>query len=201
MLALFWPDLDEASARNALNQALHELRQELGSVVVTRGRDELQIAREQLACDAGAFSAAFDEGDYALALELYGGDLLAGFHLAGAGEFEYWLDGARTRMRDLAVASARLLAERDEASGEIDSAIGWLRRLAEIDADDEVAVQHLLRLYQQKGDRPNAIRAFARFEQHLIHDLDLLPTSETIALNEEIRGAAERTDGNGERTA
>ena len=42
LLALFWPDLDQAHARNALRQTVHTLRHVLGPEVVTgRGEEEL----------------------------------------------------------------------------------------------------------------------------------------------------------------
>src|SRR5687767_10825341 len=80
LLALFWPELDESRARDALNQALRFLRQSLGSdVLTTRGADEVGVDAERVWCDAVAFRAAVDRGQPAEALELYHGDFLDGF--------------------------------------------------------------------------------------------------------------------------
>src|SRR6267378_2974633 len=88
LLALFWPELDQEHARAALRQALHVLRDTLGvDVVVTRGDDDV------------AFDRAIATGQLAEALELYRGDLLAGFFIPGAAEFERWLEGDRVRLQ------------------------------------------------------------------------------------------------------
>ncbi|HEX9608251.1 MAG TPA: hypothetical protein VF962_13555, partial [Gemmatimonadaceae bacterium] len=44
IIGMFWPDTGQEAARNALRQAVHRLRHELGAdVVVSRGADELGI--------------------------------------------------------------------------------------------------------------------------------------------------------------
>ena len=42
LLALFWPELDQSHARNALRQAVHSLREVVGAdAVIGRGEEEL----------------------------------------------------------------------------------------------------------------------------------------------------------------
>jgi len=58
LLALFWPDLSEPRARNALRQAVHQLRRALGGdVVLSRGADMLAVDESRVWCDARAFDA------------------------------------------------------------------------------------------------------------------------------------------------
>src|SRR5438105_487172 len=100
LLALFWPDLDDAHARDALNAALGFLRRTLGTgVIVTRGHDEVGVAPDQLACDAVRFDDAAVAGRLEEALALYRGDLLAGFHVADVAALEEWVDRERARLR------------------------------------------------------------------------------------------------------
>src|SRR5216117_194064 len=64
LLALFWPDLDQAHARNALRQALHSLRHVLGAeAVVGRGEEELSVDRSRLWCDVAQFEEYLDGSD------------------------------------------------------------------------------------------------------------------------------------------
>jgi serine/threonine-protein kinase len=71
LVALFWPEFDEAHARNALSQAIHVLRRYLGpGVVVNRGPEEVGLERDRLWCDAVAFDQALASGRRAEALEL-----------------------------------------------------------------------------------------------------------------------------------
>ena len=82
LLALFWPDLDDTRARDALNQALRFLRQALGpEVFVRRGGEDVGIDPDRLWCDAAAFQVALDAGRPPDALDLYRGDFLQGFFI------------------------------------------------------------------------------------------------------------------------
>src|SRR5882724_12855125 len=80
LLPLFWPESDEAHARNALRNALHFLRSELGTdVVISRGNDEVGINPDALWCDAVAFEKAVKQGRFGEALQYWRGPLLDGF--------------------------------------------------------------------------------------------------------------------------
>src|SRR5689334_25158383 len=84
LVALFWPEHDEEHARNSLSQSVHVLRQALGaSAVVSRNGDALSLDWADFWCDAVAFEEAIDTGRLGDAVELYRGDLLDGFHVAG----------------------------------------------------------------------------------------------------------------------
>ncbi len=91
LLALFWPEADEARARNSLSQALHFLRRSLGEgVLVSRG-EEIGLDPAQLWCDAVAFEQVLDAGQLAEALRLYRGEFLPGF--LGGGSLEVGREG------------------------------------------------------------------------------------------------------------
>ncbi|HEX4634427.1 MAG TPA: hypothetical protein VH163_11355 [Gemmatimonadales bacterium] len=104
VLALFWPELDQARARHALRQALHFLRKTLGKDVVrTRGSEDIAIGAE-LWCDAVAFE---DGGPGADKAALYRGELLPGFFIRDAApEWDHWLDERRDALRRRAVLLA-----------------------------------------------------------------------------------------------
>src|SRR5438128_11692931 len=101
LLGLFWPELDQDHARAALRQALHGLRQGLGTDVLTsRGDEEVGIGEQRLWCDVRAFQHALEASDWSSALELYRGGLLEGFFLSDSPEFERWLEVERARLRN-----------------------------------------------------------------------------------------------------
>src|SRR5439155_8160483 len=84
--------------RAALRQALHVLRGAFGAgMVVTRGDEEIALNVDHLWCDVVAFDAAITAGRFGEALELYRGDMLGGFFISGAAEFERWLETERAR--------------------------------------------------------------------------------------------------------
>jgi len=100
LLALFWPELETRRARAALNKAVHHLRASLGAdAILSRGSEEIAVDRERVWCDVVAFDDALDAGRPEDALALYRGDLLQGFHMSGAADFEHWLDVERDRLR------------------------------------------------------------------------------------------------------
>src|SRR5712664_369454 len=85
LLALFWPELDQARARAALRQSLYVLRGELGAdVLETHGHDVVSIHVDAIRCDVVDFDRAIAAGRSQEALDLYQGDLLEGFFISGA---------------------------------------------------------------------------------------------------------------------
>src|SRR5688572_14395540 len=85
LLALFWPDLDEAHARAALRRSLHFLRQGLGAEILAgRGDEEVGVPEPALWCDAAELERALESGDPERALSLYQGAFLAGLHVEGS---------------------------------------------------------------------------------------------------------------------
>lgn len=191
-LALFWPESDEHRARSALNQALHFLRESLGpGVIARRGGGEVGIAADALWCDAVAFEQAVKSGDATEALRLYQGDLLPGFFIDDAPDFDRWLEEQRARFRREASDAARRLAEAAEQRGELPAAVVWARRSSELSEDDETSLQRLLRLLDRLGDRAGALRAYKAFAARLSRELDAKPSAETQKLVAAIRARAE----------
>jgi len=200
LLALFWPEQDERHARWALNQALQHLRGSLGKqVVVSRGDGEVGVDPAQLACDVAQFETALDAGENDQALELYRGDLLDGFHLSGAGEFERWLEEERGRLRERAARAASALAQRHAPAQPI-AAVPWARRALALSPEDEAAARLLIEVLSRSGDRAGAVHAYEEFARRLRAEYDVDPAPETQALVAGIRSrrtpaAGTRSDG------
>jgi DNA-binding SARP family transcriptional activator/TolB-like protein len=188
LLALLWPDQDDQHARWALNQALRHLRNELGKeVVCSRGDGEVGVNREQLSCDAVEFEAAIESDEPALALGLYRGDLLDGFHVSGCGEFERWLEEERTWLKRRAARAASAVARREEARGEPVAAGHWARRAFALSPDDEGEARSLIELLGRIGDRAGAVQAYEEFARRLQQDYEVEPAPETRALIAAVR--------------
>ena len=195
LLPIFWPELPEDRARNALRQALHQLRRTLGGeVVLSRGADMIGVNASALWCDAQAFEAALSRGALEDAIALYRGDLLPGFAIAGAAEFEEWLDDRRRALRHLAVRAAWALAHRRERSGQVAAALEHARHAVSLAPDDEAGLRQLLALLARAGEDAAASDAYAAFAQRRRRD-GLAPSPETTALVEAMR--ARPATGNG----
>lgn len=187
VLALFWPELDESRARAALNQAVYVLRTTLGdNAIVPHGNGTLGLSNV-VWCDAVAFEAELEQGRLAEALELYRGDFLDGFFIAGAPEFERWVEGERERLRQRACVAASALAESNAAEGDTVGAARWARRAADLLPADEAVTRRLMTFLHRLGDRAAAIRVYDAFVARLSDDYELEPSAETRVLAESIR--------------
>lgn len=193
--ARFWPEMDAERARAALRGGLHFVRQSLGEDVVQgRGQEEVELNRARVWCDVVAFEEALDGGRPDEAMALYRGELLEGFHLDDAPEWERWLDDERARLRRRAASAARALAERAEAAGDAAGAAEWTRREMRLDAGDERALRRLMSLLDGLGDRAGALRAHAEFAARLRADFDAEPSAETEALVRAVRARADAAE-------
>jgi len=63
VISTFWPESDGPRGRNALRQALHVLRDELGPDIIQRNESEdLRVNRAQLSSDVDTFTQAIASG-------------------------------------------------------------------------------------------------------------------------------------------
>jgi len=188
LLALFWPELDQEHARAALRQALHVVRSALGAdVVVTRGDEEIGLNVDHLWCDVVAFDEAIAAQRFGEALELYRGELLDGFFISGAPEFERWLEGERARLQQAASRGAQALVELCLAADEAHAAVEWARRAAQLAPHEEGPLRQLMTLLDRLGDRAGAVAAYEEFAKQLAADLEADPAAETKALLAAVR--------------
>jgi len=188
LLALFWPELDQEHARAALRQALHVVRDALDAGAVTsRGDEEIGLDCDQVSCDVVAFERAVDREQFREALDLYRGDLLEGFFISGAPEFERWLETGRARLREAAARAARNLSERAEARDNLTTAVQLARRAAQLVPSDEAALRRLIAVLDRHGDRAGALQAYEEFAAGVAADYDAEPAAETRALIAAVR--------------
>jgi Tol biopolymer transport system component/DNA-binding SARP family transcriptional activator len=190
LLALFWPELDTAHARTSLRNALYVLRQHLGDGVLrTRGDEEISIDPAALRTDLDEVWSALRDGRPEDALARYGGELLPGLHPPDSDGFVRWLDSERTRLRTAVASAAVARAEALERDGRVASALAIVRRVAEVQPDDETVVRRLMLLHEAVGDRAGALAAFEAYRTRLAADFDAEPAAATIELAARLRAA------------
>jgi serine/threonine-protein kinase len=188
LAALFWPELDQEHARASLRKALQRLRQAVGEqVVISRGTDLLGVAPEKVQCDAISFRDAIDDKALRAALDLYAGELLPGFYITGAGDFDEWLEQERTHYREHAVNAAWRLVERFAADSELTNASQLARLVARLASTDERMLRRVLTMLARLGDRAGAIEVYTKFRNRLWRDYETRPSLETQRLVESIQ--------------
>jgi TolB-like protein/DNA-binding SARP family transcriptional activator len=188
LLALFWPERTDAEARAALSDAVYFLRRWLGSkVIINRGKEEIAISRNQVRCDALEFERALEEERFATAVDLYTGDLLAGFHLSGVEEFERWLEAERARLRAGYGRALEALAELQERQGERDAALASWRRLCALDPYDSRQAVRLIEALERAGSPAAALRE-AEAHAALLHtELGMGPPEALARITDRLR--------------
>jgi serine/threonine-protein kinase len=193
LLGLFWPELDQSHARNALSQALHFLRRWMGEdALIARSGDLLALDGTRVWVDVRAFSTALSDDRPGDALELYRGDLLPSLFLSGCAGVEHWLESERDRLRSRAAAAARRRAEIHEASARLTLATGCAERAIELGGGDERHLRRMLELLARAGDRAGAVRAYERWAA-TVADLGLSPEAETLTLMRRLRSDPARS--------
>jgi len=188
LLALFWPERDAEHARAALSDALYALRRALGDgVILRRGDEEVGLAPDQVWCDAVALLEAISSGRPEEAVGLYRGDFLAGFHVAAAPEFDRWVEEQRTHLRARVTEAEWALADRHATTGRLPEAARWARQAVGLSPYEESGIRRLMALLDRMGERGTALSEYERFAERLASDLDVEPSSETVALAESLR--------------
>lgn len=187
LLAAFWPESSETQARNALRQTLSFLRSCLGQDAIVNGGVQSVSVSDRIQCDAVAFDALLRERRREEALQLYGGDLLPGFHARGASGFMRWLDERRGHYRQRAAKAAWDLSVDAEARADESGAAFWGKRALALSPFSESEVQRLLRLLTRLGDFAGALRAYHGLQGTLRTEFGLEPSAETTRLAAEAR--------------
>lgn len=188
LIGLFWPEADPDSARHSLRQALYVLRKEVGSrALQTRGDEEVGTDPEVIACDAARFEILARTGNAAEAMEQYGGDLLPGFYVDDAPEFERWLDVERVRLRRLAARLCWDLVDEAQQRGDETGAVRRARQAVDLDPFDETGLHRLIDLLDSLGDRAGALASFDYFSRRLAEEYAAEPSPETMQLVKRVR--------------
>jgi DNA-binding SARP family transcriptional activator len=159
-----WPDGESRAIRNRLNQAVSSLRRELHGETMTgdllrADHHSVALNPDLASTDVAEFLALLksaDESDDAAtardfrrqAAELYRGDLLSSL-------VEPWVTVERTRLRELQVSALAELTRSFAQSGDLEAALDYAYRRADLDPTSEQAHRTIMKLLVRSG-RPSA---------------------------------------------
>lgn len=188
IVGLLWPELDQGHARTALRKAVHHARSVLGEdALSSRGDEELALAHDSLWSDVGAMRDAIERGQLALAVELYRGDLMPGFHLTDCHDFDAWLESERASLLEDAVGACWALAKHLESGSNFTDALRFAKKSARLDRTNERALRRSLKMLDRLGDRAGALSLYDEFVKRLRKELDVDPSAETMKIAEDLR--------------
>lgn len=121
------------------------------------------------------------------ALEIYKGDLLYGFAIRDAAQFDRWLNRERERYRLLAYSVANRLTSHFIWTRKFYDGLVWAERQLQLDSLNEEAHQKLMVLLYFNGQRNAAVEQFDTATEQLEKELGIAPSPETFDLFEQIR--------------
>ena len=186
LMALIWPESDDARARHGLRDALHAIRRTLGAEAVSGGQ-LLRLEPAVVECDLELLREATKTGRLGDAAGLYSGPLLDGFHLDDAPDFERWLDAERTRLAREQAERLEQLAHRAAGEGESVQAAAWLARAVEHDPLNSRLVLRLVEASATMGEAAKALKIAGAHTSRLHTELEVDPPAEFTAGVERIR--------------
>jgi DNA-binding SARP family transcriptional activator len=202
LAAMLWDRVPDFQARASFRQAYRELVVAFGPLaaeLISADRETVVLNTAVCWIDAVALLSP-DVGDSVHRAELASictGELFEQLDGVSAA-FDQWLLAERTRFTER--RRALLEAELDQANGpnkEASERAEIARRLIIFDPTHEGASRILMRALADMGERPQALREYARCRDALKAALDVEPSAETYALYEAIRmfpGREERID-------
>lgn len=186
---LLWPGADHSHARSSLRQALFQLSKRVSPDLLEAEGTTLSLNRRKLDVDFWAFDRAMDEGDYAVAVELWNGPFLAGFERKLESELAHWAEAQNERIRaGLEVAYSRLVG-RALREGEADGAVHFARKYAEDFPLNDAAHVTLIQTLRAVGRDVEALRTYEAYRQLLRDVLGDVPGEELDAAATEAREA------------
>ena len=185
LAGLFWPDVQETSARASLRSAIWALRSALGpdfAGYLVTDRDTVTLAGGDLRVDLHEVRRLIGRGQPGAALALCRGDLLQELD-------DDWVVVARDELEDDIAAALHDVMVQASKAGDRATALACARRRAALRPLDEAAGSDLIRMLLASGDSAAALESFAQLEQRLAAELHIPVSAETRALVAPIRNA------------
>jgi DNA-binding SARP family transcriptional activator len=189
---IFWPDLPARRATNNLYYAVSQIRRAVGGDAVVAEGSVYRIG-EDYWFDVEEFEAVIEQARllsprdgmqedlWRRAVRLYQGDFLP--------EVErVWCVPKREALCEMFLESLVGLGQCHEARGELEGAIGWYKRVLEIDELREDVHRYVMRCYAGAGRRSDALAQYERCREILKRELDLEPSAETEKVHKRIAG-------------
>ena len=204
LAGLLWGERPETHARRNLRHALWSLRRQLDADLLCGDRLRIGLNPDFPGwVDALAFAAGLAQaarcrqaGDVPAAMrhlhqavDLYAGDFLAHFELAGSPDFEHWVVRRRAWLHQRALDACAALTTYHTRRGEYSWALEYAQRQVALEPWWEEGNRQLIQLLALTGQRSAALAHYERFRQTLVAELGVEPMEETSALVERIQAA------------
>jgi DNA-binding SARP family transcriptional activator len=175
VLAYLWPERDTPHARNCLKQTVFAVRHHLGRNLLESSATGFRLNPSLISADIWEFETAHARGAHELAVHLYRGPFLNGFHIPSLSEFDQWIERERLRRVMHCRASLELLAQRAAADTDWTAAVTWFRQLTVLEPLSSRAALGLMRALVASGDCTEALEYNRIYMATVRRELDSPP--------------------------
>ncbi len=203
LAALLWPDATEEQARASLRTALHTLTASVPVKWLLADNFMVSIDETEIEVDTQAFARCLAETrqhrhpdddlcsrcvtSFQQAEALYTAHFLAGFNLPDSTDYEDWHTFQGMQYQREYARILRTLAHYYAHTGEAQRALDYALRWLALDTLHEPAHRLLMQLYNETGQRHEALRQYQTCVQLLDQELATPPEEETARLYTTIR--------------
>jgi predicted ATPase/DNA-binding SARP family transcriptional activator len=192
LISMLWPDVEIEAGRRSLSVALSSLRHQMeppslpAGTVIIADRSSIQLNPVAITTDVSEFKAAIRSAagasssqeqvrHLAAAVELYRGELLAGY-------YEDWVLAERERLADEFLGALVRLIAHLERAGDYSRALRFVRQAISAEPLREELHRDLMRLYTVIGQPSAALQHYYKLEQLLRDELGVAPDAATQEL-------------------
>jgi DNA-binding SARP family transcriptional activator/tetratricopeptide (TPR) repeat protein len=170
VIGILWSEAEEDQARHTLSQTIYTLRKDTGVDWISPG-PELRLD-PAITSEVGDLKDALASGDFETVEHLASGVFLDGFYLAGAPEFERWVEEERARLKTSIRRAVEQAAARADAAKDHAAAIRSWTLLTELDPVSSRYALGRIRSLASSGDRASALAHARVYEETVRRELE-----------------------------
>ena len=207
LATLLWPEHTRTAGLGNLRKSLHRLREALDQTDEGLSERVLQVTRgdvlwrgDDVWLDTAVFTASSDPAHDHIelatcshclqkkdeAVTLYHGELLPGFNLPDAVEFDHWLSGRRQQLQQRMITLLNDLLMISLTKGAYEQAMHYGRRYQQLEPWDEKPYLGMMQACLAQGDRAEGVALYEQCVQALADELGLAPSAELTALYQSV---------------
>ena len=186
---LLWDASSTAQSLRNLRKLLHQLRQLVPGLQVTRQQLAYQLQEDE-EIDLYNLEDAFKSQDLDqldVALTVYSGELLSDFYLEDAPRFNEWLILAREQWRQRVWNGYKQLCKTFNQQQLWQKGVETTRRWSKLDTLDEEIHRQLMQFLAANGQIDAALQQYENCRQELWRELGVEPDPVTQALAEQLK--------------
>lgn len=192
LAGMLWAEEDEDIAKKNLRNAIYKIKKAFDEEVIISPKKSVILLNPEMEIKTDVDEFLSDKKD----IKDYEGELLQGFFVKNAEEFENWLDKTREHYKSIYISSLYEDIASKIANGDLKNNLieKYARILIRIDEFDEKAYRVLMNYYKENSSYSKALELYNKLTEILDKELGITPDEETTAIFDSILDKMNSTD-------